>query len=81
MVKIDQGSERIRLDSIVTIQEDIADFPTQIHVTVTPVCDRFTPSLSIQSPLAQALMGHQVGEYISYPTRDGDVGVNILFIA
>jgi transcription elongation factor GreA len=72
-------SDAVEIGSQVTVQEDGFDAETYVIVG-SAEADPGSGRISNESPLGKALLGHQVGDKVSFKTPGGTVQVEILTI-
>jgi len=73
-------SDKVRLGSRVTVQEDGFDEPVVYHVVGSAEADPLDGRISNESPIGRALMGQLAGSVISYQAPDGEIRLTILNI-
>lgn len=79
LIEAQGASDRVSLGSRVTVAED--GFPTETYTIVgSAEANPRDGRISNQSPLGSALMGHPVGDRVTFDTPGGRVVVEILRI-
>ena len=73
-------SDEVRLGSRVTVKEQGLEEPEIYHIVGSAEVDPLNGRVSNESPIGQALMGHSVGETVSYQAPAGEIRLNILKI-
>jgi transcription elongation factor GreA len=73
-------SDRVALGSVVTVQEDGGP-PETYHLVGTVEANPRGGNISDESPLGRALLGHEVGDTVTFATPDGPLTVTITDIA
>ncbi len=76
----DQGTEHIQLFSKVKIHDYDLDEDMTYQIVSTKEADPFDGKLSDESPVGQALLGHQVGDEVDVETPNGTIKFKILEI-
>jgi transcription elongation factor GreA len=72
-------TDTIQVGSHVTVQED--DFPEEVFYLVgAKEADPRNGKISNESPIGQALLGHQVGDLVTASTPGGDIKLKIIRI-
>lgn len=77
---IDNGSiaaDKVAIGKTVVFQED-DDEPETYQIVGAAEADPFAGKISNESPIAQSLVGHKVGETVSVETPGGEMQVKII---
>ncbi len=77
---IDNGSiaaDEVAIGKTVVFQED-DDEPETYQIVGAAEADPFAGKISNESPIAQSLVGHKVGETVSVETPGGEMQVKII---
>ncbi|TOZ03992.1 transcription elongation factor GreA [Levilactobacillus brevis] len=75
----DTDKDEITVGKKVTFQED-DDEPEEYTIVGAAESDPMSGKISNDSPIAKGLLGHRVGETVTFPTPGGDMTVKVIAV-
>ncbi|ERK41877.1 transcription elongation factor [Levilactobacillus brevis ATCC 14869 = DSM 20054] len=75
----DTDKDEITVGKKVTFQED-DDEPEEYTIVGAAEADPMSGKISNDSPIAKGLLGHRVGETVTFPTPGGDMTVKVIAV-
>ncbi|QCZ43329.1 Transcription elongation factor greA 2 [Levilactobacillus brevis] len=75
----DTDKDEITVGKKVTFQED-DDEPEEYTIVGAAEADPMSGKISNDSPIAKGLLGHRVGETVTFPTPCGDMTVKVIAV-
>lgn len=75
----DTDKDEITVGKKVTFQED-DDEPEKYTIVGAAEADPMSGKISNDSPIAKGLLGHRVGETVTFPTPGGDMTVKVIAV-
>lgn len=75
----DTDKDEITVGKKVTFQED-DDEPEEYTIVGAAEADPMSGKISNDSPIAKGLLGHRVGETVTFPTPGGDMTVKVIVV-
>ncbi|QCZ48177.1 transcription elongation factor GreA [Levilactobacillus brevis] len=75
----DTDKDKITVGKKVTFQED-DDEPEEYTIVGAAEADPMSGKISNDSPIAKGLLGHRVGETVTFPTPGGDMTVKVIAV-